>query len=395
MRKIIISILAFAALACGPAAAEEAWERVSATGEIRWGSDAASPLIGFEADVADLVGKKLNMKSRLIPMASDAMMKALSRDECDIVFGKASSLSASKGAVTSTVPYFLAAGVKDQAEGSFVGILRSDSPKLRENLDRTILSVMKTGELGSVLKKWKMRDGREEGFAAITTDAAKKKLHGKKEENPLPLLIKGILLTASMSAAALFFTVVLAAILSAGSVFSPSAVRPVFAFIAEAIRGIPLLIILLILYYGFGRSWSGHAFWVGAFGIGIYHAARCEETFRAAMDRLPGDYRESAISLGIKERDSVLYVLIPQAIRSSASAYISDVASLIKDTSLVSLFAVTELTYVCRKASVGRGSFLLYALVAAALYIAMTLPLMRLSRELEKRDAARNGRKPA
>jgi polar amino acid transport system substrate-binding protein len=120
-------------------------------------------------------------------------------------------------------------------------------------------------------------------------------------------------------------------------------------------------------------------------GLGLNYAAYEAEVYRAALMAVPRGQSEAAAALGLGPWQTLRHVMMPQAVRMALPAVTNDFVSLLKDSSLVSVLTVVELTKRMTIAAVEIRSWLGPGVLCAALYFVMSFPLSRLSRRLEAR----------
>ena len=162
----------------------------------------------------------------------------------------------------------------------------------------------------------------------------------------------------------------------------------------EFFRGIPVLLLLFFLYYGlpsigarYGfESWLNlSAFTAAILGFGLNYAAYESEIYRAGISSIPAGQWEAAAALGMSRFLAFRRIILPQAIRIILPPMTNDFIALFKDTSLVSVIAVVELTKQYQILAKSSMRYLEIGLATAALYLAMSVPLGHLARYLEKR----------
>jgi polar amino acid transport system substrate-binding protein len=154
----------------------------------------------------------------------------------------------------------------------------------------------------------------------------------------------------------------------------------------EFFRGIPLLLLLFVLYFGlasFGVQLS--AIYTAIIGFGLNYAAYEAEIYRSAIQSVPIGQWEAGRALGMSESLTFRRVIFPQSIRIALGPMTNDMVALFKDTSLVSVIAVRELTKEYLILSRSSQKFVELGLLTAALYLLMSVPLGYLSRYLERR----------
>jgi ABC-type amino acid transport system permease subunit len=125
---------------------------------------------------------------------------------------------------------------------------------------------------------------------------------------------------------------------------------------------------------------------VAAFiGLGLNYAAYESEIYRGALLAVPGGQIEAARTLGFSARQTLVLIRGPQAFRLALAPMTNDFIALLKDSSLVSVITVVELTKQTSIFASNLGSWALPGALCAAMYLALSLPLARLARRLERR----------
>lgn len=165
---------------------------------------------------------------------------------------------------------------------------------------------------------------------------------------------------------------------------------PVIAQIArlyvEVFRGSPLLITLLFVY--FGASYLGYViniFYAGVLGLSIYEGAYLAEIFRAGLEAVPRGQREAATVLGLSKPRTFWHVVLPQTRTIVLPPLVGQYIALIKDSSLVIVIGLVELTRQGQAIVDRAGQPLPIYLTVAALYFVICYPLSLLVRLLERR----------
>jgi len=120
-------------------------------------------------------------------------------------------------------------------------------------------------------------------------------------------------------------------------------------------------------------------------GLGLNYAAYESELYRAGLDAVPVEQTEAALALGMSRGLALRRIVLPQAVRVALPGIANDFIALLKDSSLVSVITVVELTKQMTITAVDVRGWLVPGLLCAGLYLAMSLPLSRLARRLERR----------
>jgi len=196
----------------------------------------------------------------------------------------------------------------------------------------------------------------------------------------------GWLLTIGLSIGALAGSSLLGLIaaLARRSPFLP--LRAFARLYIEIVRGSPFLVLILIGFYVIlhqagveNRLFSG---WIL---LSVFTGAYVAEIIRAGIDGVAASQLESARAIGLTVPQTYRYVILPQAMRSILPPLAGQFASLIKDSSLLSIIGISELTFAAQQVASATYGTIEALLPLAPLYLILTLPVSLLSRFLEKR----------
>lgn len=172
----------------------------------------------------------------------------------------------------------------------------------------------------------------------------------------------------------------------------------------DALRGVPLLLVILVISGGLGAlaiegviprdigvpRWFGKSdpFWYGVMAITLTYGAYMAEVYRAGIEAVPQGQMEAARSLGMSHGRAMRYVIVPQAVRKVIPPLLNDFIALMKDTSLVSVIGLVEVVQAGR--DVQSEFFNSSALtLGAVMFLVVTIPLARLVDRLIAREQAR------
>lgn len=211
-----------------------------------------------------------------------------------------------------------------------------------------------------------------------------------------PLLLRASGMTVFLTVCSMAVAMLLGLVVSVSRLYGPTPLRWLALSYVEFFRGIPLLLLLFFLYFAaaplvaqFGLKLGAEA--VAILGFGLNYAAYESEIYRSSILAVPRRQWEAARALGMSDVLSFRRVILPQAIRTALGPMTNDFVALFKDTSLVSVIAVRELTKEYLILSRSSLKFVELGLLTAALYLAMSVPLGYLSRYLERRWGDRHG----
>ena len=204
----------------------------------------------------------------------------------------------------------------------------------------------------------------------------------------LPLLLLGALVTLEISAASMAVAISLGLFLAVLRVFAARSFSWLVIGFIEIIRGTPLLIQLFIIFYGLpslGIRFS--PFWAAVVGLGMNYAAYEAENYRAGIQSIPRGQLDAALALGLTRIQTIRKIILPQAVRLVIPPVTNDFIALLKDSSLVSVITMVELTKMYGQLAATNYDYIGIGLLTAAIYFVLGLPIARLSRLLETRLA--------
>ncbi len=200
----------------------------------------------------------------------------------------------------------------------------------------------------------------------------------------LPSFARGALLTLGVSLSAMLLAVVLGVCLALTRRFGPRPLRVVAVAYIEFFRGTPLLIQLTMVYFGLPElGLKLDPFVAGVVALGLNYAAAEAENYRAGLESVPVGQQEAATVLGLTTAQTLRYVIGPQALRIAIPPMTNDFIALLKDSSLISLVTLTELTKTYTNLASSTRDHLGLGLVVAACYLLLGLPFARLARFAE------------
>lgn len=200
------------------------------------------------------------------------------------------------------------------------------------------------------------------------------------------LLAKGWWLTIIVSFTAIALTIVVALLLMLGQRSPVTPLRLFARGCVEFLRGTPLLVLLLLGYYGVANAFRLNApLPVGVVVLALFEGAYLAEIFRGAWESIGASQLEAARAVGFNRAQTWRHVIFPQAVRRALPGTAGQMVSLVKDSSLLSVIGVTEVTQAVRSANAQGYTALEGYVPLAVLYLALTLPLSWWARRLEAR----------
>ena len=211
-----------------------------------------------------------------------------------------------------------------------------------------------------------------------------------------PSILSAFLLNIKMFLVAEVFILILALVIAVvrgipGPVFFPF--RAVAVIYTDFFRGVPLILVLYMI--GFGVPGLGLTFFsslsditYGVIALVLVYSAYVAEVYRAGIESIHESQTAAARSLGLSRWQSMRFVVLPQAIRRVIPPLLNDFIGLQKDTALVSVLGSIEAARAAQIYGAANFNYTSY-LVAAALFILVTIPLTRFTDYLIRRDRRR------
>jgi polar amino acid transport system substrate-binding protein len=284
------------------------------------------------------------------------------------------------------------------AIGHYVGVLAPENASLRDSMNETLRGALRDGTLERIFRKWGVWNedqprlharllagepvpaviGLDESASVATVsrwEAAKRYL---------PSLLRASVVTIVLSCLSMGLAVVLGVLIATGRVYGGRLARGALTAYVELVRGTPILLQLFVLYYGLAAAVRLPAFVAALLGLALNYAAYESEIYRSALEAIPTGQLEAARTLGLSERQVLRLVRAPQAFRLALAPMTNDFVALLKDSSLVSVLTVLELTKQTQIFATNLGSWVIPGTLCAGLYLAMSLPLAALARRLER-----------
>lgn len=280
---------------------------------------------------------------------------------------------------------------------------RQDNTALHDAVDRVLGAMMQDGTMQDILGRWNLwtpamarmtGDHTERHVAPVQwlryQDAMRSQTGWmgrlRRYVGFLPIIAKAAGLTLVVSALAMVIAVALGLVLALGRHYGPRLVRDLSGLYIEIVRGTPLLIQILFIFYGLpGLGIRLSPFFAGVLALGLNYAAYEAENYRAGLSSVPRGQMEAAIALNMTHAQAVRLVIVPQAFRTVLPVMTNDFIALLKDSSLVSVITLTELTKTYIRLSSTYYDYIGTGLLIGAAYLLLGLPFVRFARHVERR----------
>lgn len=462
----------------------ETLDDLKALGTLRWGGDAEggapyifpdpknpSRIIGFEQDLAEVLARKLALKSEMVQNNWDGLLGGLERKNFDIILNGLEITPERMSRIAFSRPYFAytqqivvrkgTRGIKCLADlkGKAAGVLsasmaqrllekeggvdiriypgnveafrdlksrrldaslmdlpiaqyyakldpklefagasfapgyygigvRKEDPKLLAVLNRALEEALLSGELKKIYSRWGLWDKDQEqrlnDYQDVSVQANTNISTLREWRRYLPLLLRGAVVTIEISCLSMALAVGLGLGLALLRLFSLRLLSWAATAYIEVFRGTPLLIQLYLIYYGLpniGIRLS--SFTAAVLGLGLNYSAYEAENYRAGIQAIPCGQMEAALSLGMTRWQALRLVILPQAVRVVIPPISNDFIALFKDSSLVSVITMVELTKVYGMLAMSTYDYIGLGLMTAAIYFGLSYPASLAARFLE------------
>lgn len=278
-----------------------------------------------------------------------------------------------------------------------------DSPELLALINQSIASLRDSGELRSILERWNLWNPMvAEEFHDLGPVKTHPVMYDKWIESHrpsfsltdkikryisfMPKLGAAALITMEVSMASMVMAVFFGLILALLRVFGPAPLSKISMWYVEIVRGTPVLIQLFFIFYGLpnvGIKLS--PFMAGVIGLGMNYAAYEAEIYRAGLMSVPVGQMEAALGLGMTRKEALRHVVVPQAVRLVLPPVTNDFISLLKDSSLVSVITLVDLTKAYGQIATTYYDYFGTGIIVAAIYFLLGYPFIRLARWTERK----------
>jgi polar amino acid transport system substrate-binding protein len=256
-----------------------------------------------------------------------------------------------------------------------VGVPKTDAELLKA-VNEAITELAADGTLETIYRRYGVWGPEQSALAAggETETRAEKTSVWRERRLFLPLLLRGAATTAWLTVAGMALATALGLAVSLARLYGPGVVRGAAACYIEFFRGTPLLIQLYFIYYGlalhFGLRLPKEL--AAVLALGLNYAANEAENFRGGILAIPAGQWEAAAALGMSRGLTLRRVILPQALRLVTPPVSNDFIAMFKDSSIVSVIAISELAKQYQTAANGSGDYLGMGVITALIYLAMS-----------------------
>ena len=212
-----------------------------------------------------------------------------------------------------------------------------------------------------------------------------------KEELHAGPILSGLWVTLKISFFAMLLTLVIGIVVALMKLSSMIFLRDIATVYITIIRGTPLLVQIFLFYFIVANIFELERMVAGILSLGIFFGAYMAEILRGAIQSIDKGQLEAAKSLGISNFQAMRYIILPQAFKGSLPTIVGETIALVKDSSLVSVISITDLTKVGKEIVANTFSPFETWIVIALLYLCITSILSYVGHILEKKMEAKGG----
>ena len=269
-----------------------------------------------------------------------------------------------------------------------IGVRKPDT-RLLAALNQAIKDLADNGTLERIYRKYGVWDERQAALKDYQPEVvSQRKPVSTLRDWPryLPLLLRGAVTTVELSILAMALAVVAGMVIVLVRLYG-MAPLPWFAqAYVEVIRGTPLLIQLFLIYYGLPEIGIRlNAFLAAILGLGLNYAASEAENYRAGIQAIPRGQTEAALALGMSRWQTLRHVVLPQALRVVIPPVTNDFIAMFKDSSIVSVITMVELTKVYGMLATSTYDYIGLGLMTAGIYFGLSYPASIFANWLERK----------
>lgn len=269
--------------------------------------------------------------------------------------------------------------------------VRSGDLTLLAALNQAITELNADHALERIYRTYGLWDERQETLKDYKPEAAQAAQNIstiRQWRKYLPPLLRGAVTTVELSVVAMALAVLVGLVVVLVRLYAVPPFNWLAKAYVEVFRGTPLLIQLLMIYYGLPQiGIEPNAFLAAIIGLGLNYAASEAENYRAGIQAIPRGQTEAAMALGMSRRQALQHVILPQALRLVIPPVTNDFIAMFKDSSIVSVITMVELTKVYGMLAMSTYDYIGLGLMTAGIYFGLSYPASIFANWLERKLA--------
>ncbi|SKA71804.1 polar amino acid transport system permease protein [Paucidesulfovibrio gracilis DSM 16080] len=207
------------------------------------------------------------------------------------------------------------------------------------------------------------------------------------------LMLKGMVTTLECTSGAISLGLILGIVAGIGVISDKRLYRWISDIYVQVIRGTPLLLQIFFFYLGgpqvyraiTGDTISPDPLITGILALGVNSGGYTAEIIRAGIQSIGTGQTEAALSSGLNKRQTMIYIILPQALRRMIPPLFNELIVLLKDSSLISTIGVADLMFSAKLLGSKYYNYVPFLLGAALIYLTLTVSFSRIMKYLERR----------
>lgn len=288
----------------------------------------------------------------------------------------------------------------DKPFGKFAyGIcVRKDQTQFLERINKALDRIKSSGQMRLIYERWGLWNeemsqtfkdhsvarAKPTQFQQYLSDHQTPQNAWSQYASYLPVLARGALVTIQLSFVSMLFAMGLGLIVALIRLYAPQPFSGFALIYVELVRGTPLLIQLFFIYYGLPNlGIKLDPYLAAIISLAMNYSAYEAEVYRSGILAIPRSQMETALALGFNRWQALRHIIIPQALRLVVAPMTNDFISLLKDSSLVSVITLVELTRAYGELAASHYDYLGIGFMTAVIYFLLGMPFVRLSKWAE------------
>lgn len=277
------------------------------------------------------------------------------------------------------------------APGTYAVALRRGDEALLQRINEAIASLAADGTLERIYRRYDLWSPEQRVLATWQEEdraAVREQRRTLREwRTYLPFLLRAAVTTIWVTCAGMVLAAVWGLFLALIRLYGPAPARWMAVAYIEVFRGTPLLLQIYFIYFGLAQQ-LGLRLSAGAaavLSLGLNYAANEAENYRAGIQAVPRGQMEAALALGMSRSLALRRVILPQSLRISLPSVTNDFIAMFKDSSIVSVIALVELTKAYQIRAIDTGDYIGLGVMTAGIYFTISYAASLGARAIERR----------
>lgn len=212
-----------------------------------------------------------------------------------------------------------------------------------------------------------------------------------KSQKQIGPVLEGLWVTLKISFFSAILTFIIGVVVALMRLSTYQFLKDIATVYITIVRGTPLLVQIFLFYFIVANIFELDRFVAGVLALGIFFGAYMAEVLRGAIQSIDKGQIEAANSLGISKFQAMRYIILPQAFKRALPTLVGEMIALVKDSSLVSVISITDLTKVGKEIVSNTFSPFETWIVIALVYLTITSTMSFIGHKLEKKMALKGG----